>query len=670
MTDEAPRTSLDAVARTFLDAVPHTTRDAAPSTTRDAVVPGPRYQRLNLPPALAARFEVDRELGSGGEADVLLAADQHSGDQRVIRLYRRQDLPLDREKLDRLCAADPQHLIRLYEYGTGDGFSWEILEYAARGSLEDVRRRTPGPWTPAAVLPVFDQLRAAIAYANSMGMVHRDIKPANILIRAEQPLDLVLADFGLTKFLTGTRQMGTTSRTVAYAPPEAVSGEASRSVDWWSFGMTLVELLAGLHPFQRPDGTWQDDAMIVRELTTHDIDLDAVTDPRWRLLCRGLLTRAPERRWGAGETAEWRRGGSPSVAAPLPVPLAAARRPGGSTYVFAGVGYDDPRALAVALRGNWNEGRRLMAGRAVRAPHYLTFRDWLARLDLHDAVRALDGGVAERPERGLAQVLLALDPDSVPEYNGSRLDRAGLHRLVGDAVLNPGSNARGIVDVLFADGILTICDGAPGCDGYALLDDAWHRAVEQTEARLHGLHVPISAADRQSMHAQLLAAAFGGQWSLFLAPAQRAVQDQAAVQQPWFRAMAQELGRQPDNVALHTAILLTQPRAAQQTAVQQAEAQRLQVLAEQQRVRQRRANRDNTSAWLGLLFGLLGLIPYLGLVTGPFALYFGVRGRRSANPGAAGWALALGALTMLFSLCCWGSILGPLLTSPAPSPTP
>ena len=85
------------------------------------------------------------------------------------------------------------------------------------------------PWMSSTdqVRDIYDQLASAITYANSLGMVHRDIKPGNILIRNLHPLDLVLADFGLTKFIAATHQMGTTSRTSAYAPPEAIGGQAT-----------------------------------------------------------------------------------------------------------------------------------------------------------------------------------------------------------------------------------------------------------------------------------------------------------------------------------------------------------------------------------------------------------------------------------------------------------
>ena len=77
---------------------------------------------------------------------------------------------------------------------------------------------------------------------------------------------------------------------------------------------------------------------------------------------------------------------------------------------------------------------------------------------------------------------------------------------------------------------------------------------------------------------------------------------------------------------------------------------------------------DSTSAWLGLLFGFAGCVPYLGLLTGPIALYLGVRGRRSRHRGAAAWALGLGTLTILFAICRWGLLLSGQLSDPSTTP--
>ncbi|GIJ48360.1 hypothetical protein Val02_52460 [Virgisporangium aliadipatigenens] len=545
----APPTARDALRR-----APRTTRDPAPETTRDrGPVAGARYRRVNLPPELVDRYEVERDLGAGGEADTLLARDRATGEHAVVKIYRREVRAAE-ATLARLTGADPRHLVRLLDWGRGDGYLWETLEYAVHGSLEDLRRQQGGgAWPDESVLRVVAQVAPAIAYAHSLGLVHRDVKPGNILVRGVAPVDLVLADFGLAAVLNASREMRSGSRTCAYAAPEAAIGDTSTALDWWSLGIVVHELLTGLNPFQRLDGSWQSDAMIVRELTVHDIDLSRIRDRRWHLLCRGLLTRAPEERWGAEQVSAWCAGASPAV----------------------------PRSHPAGPAG----------------------------------------------------------------FAGGPLDREHLLRLAENAVADPAQNAA--VDLLYTDGVLPALDGRPGCAGHAALDERWRRLWAQFEAvvRRYRLDVPPETARRY--RAMLLLAAFPGQEELWAAEAGAAAAEPEAAGQRWFRTLAAEQAPPDAAAAHHAALLLAAPIAAERTGRQRTAERVRAAEAARQRQFARERSIDELSARFALVCAMLALVPLLGYVAAPAALYLGYRGRRGGEVASSTLTFALAVVGLV-----------------------
>jgi serine/threonine protein kinase len=78
----------------------------------------------------------------------------------------------------------------------------------------------------------------------------RDLKPENILIDEEGYLKLT--DFGFAKYVD-TRTY-TLCGTPEYLAPEMLLNKGhGKPVDWWTFGILLYEMLAGIDPFSDDD---------------------------------------------------------------------------------------------------------------------------------------------------------------------------------------------------------------------------------------------------------------------------------------------------------------------------------------------------------------------------------------------------------------------------------
>ena len=226
----------------------------------------------------------------GGEADLyVVEARRDAGagaTRRVAKVYRQGITPKE-DVFTRVRAADPAHVVRLEAHGEDAGRWWELMEYVEHGSLRMLLERE-GPKLPDdLVLDVLRQLNEALVGLHALPLEHRDLKPGNVLVRSRTPLDLVLTDFGISSVMNASVHFTAANhRTVRYAPPEALVGNARiehTTWDYWSLGMMLIEMLRGEHPW---DGL--SEAVINNRLATQNVDVltAELADPNWRKLCR------------------------------------------------------------------------------------------------------------------------------------------------------------------------------------------------------------------------------------------------------------------------------------------------------------------------------------------------------------------------------------------------
>ena len=211
-----------------------------------------------LAPALAGRYEIDREIGRGAMATVYMARDvRHHRKVALKVLDPTVTSMLGAERFEREIRITAQlthpNIIPLLDSGTADGLLFYVTPFAEGESLRSRldRERT---------LPVRDALRIAREVADALdgahrhGVLHRDIKPDNIL---EVSGHAVVADFGIARAADAATQGNLTATgislgTPAYMSPEQTAGERALDAraDIYSLGCVLYEMLAGEPPFR------------------------------------------------------------------------------------------------------------------------------------------------------------------------------------------------------------------------------------------------------------------------------------------------------------------------------------------------------------------------------------------------------------------------------------
>jgi eukaryotic-like serine/threonine-protein kinase len=216
------------------------------------LAPAPETERAPFAPTTTfngkLRFQIVRELGSGGFGSVYEAVDFLREETVAIKKTHRPEAEqLSAFRTEFRSFADLEHpnlvkLFELFDDGQHCFFSMELVE--GIDFVSYVQR------SPARLRPVAAQLAQTVHFLHRKHKtVHRDIKPSNILVTRQGKLKLL--DFGLARDISrNSPHTQTIGGTAAYMAPEAMDRSLRRASDWYSVGAVLYEALTGEPPFQ------------------------------------------------------------------------------------------------------------------------------------------------------------------------------------------------------------------------------------------------------------------------------------------------------------------------------------------------------------------------------------------------------------------------------------
>ncbi|KAJ2904137.1 hypothetical protein MKZ38_008758 [Zalerion maritima] len=277
----------------------------------------------------SGRYNVSGTIGKGAFATVHMATSKFDGCPYAAKeLEKRRFMKngvLDQKVENEMRIMQSVQHTNIVQYI--EHFDWKdrliiIMEYVPLGDLGHYIMDN-GPLTEDMVQSMAVQMLGALEHLHEKNITHRDIKPDNILISSDQPFQVKLTDFGLSKMVDNEQTFLTTfCGTLLYCAPEvygefieydehgnrdpnrrrqkstAVGHRYEHAVDIWSLGGVLFYCLAGSAPYPVKTGiTYME---LLNIVMTTELDVSPLQNKQVSLegidCLQGMINRNPSLR--------------------------------------------------------------------------------------------------------------------------------------------------------------------------------------------------------------------------------------------------------------------------------------------------------------------------------------------------------------------------------------
>lgn len=213
------------------------------------------------PGTIVGGYRIIRKLGAGGMGSVYLAAHPSLPRTDALKilsseLSRDPEFRARFEREANLAAGlDHPNIVSVYNRGEENGQLWIAMQFVEGTDAAAELARDPHAMTPLRALRITTEVGKGLDFAHHRGLLHRDVKPANFLLSDTYGDDerVLLADFGVAKSADDASELtqtGSFLATIAYAPPEQLSGgHLDHRADIYSLACAFFKLLTGRNPY-------------------------------------------------------------------------------------------------------------------------------------------------------------------------------------------------------------------------------------------------------------------------------------------------------------------------------------------------------------------------------------------------------------------------------------
>lgn len=216
----------------------------------------PKNLELRTPEKLdLGGYEMLKVLGEGSFGRVKLAKNAKRGSYCALKQLKKYDImkfkQVDHVKNENFILYSLAHpfIVRMEGMAQNNRFLYIAMEYVAGGELFTYLRSV-GRFSPNQACFYAAQVVAIFEHLHAHNVVYRDLKPENVLIDPDGYLKLT--DFGFAKIVEGRTY--TLCGTPEYLAPEILTNKGhGKGVDWWTVGILLYEMIAGIDPFNDDD---------------------------------------------------------------------------------------------------------------------------------------------------------------------------------------------------------------------------------------------------------------------------------------------------------------------------------------------------------------------------------------------------------------------------------